>query len=181
MPEQREFAAVGLIRRAHGIRGEVVVETITDEPGAIFAPGRRVFAGTAGGALADPAKGGPAELVVLRSSPFKGGLIVAFDAITDRTIAERWRDRYLLLPVEELSPPADDEVYFHELIGMRVELASGEAVGEVAELYELPQGIVLDVKRPSGSVVIPYRPDVVTSVDVDRRVVVIDPPAGMLE
>src|SRR5829696_5100414 len=98
---EREYAVVGRIRRAHGIRGEVVVETITDEPGAIFAPGRRVFAGTATGELAGAAKGEPPQaLLVQRSSPFKGGLIITFEGFPDRTFAERWRDRYLLLPNE---------------------------------------------------------------------------------
>ena len=45
------FIIVGRVRKAHGIRGEVVVETITDAPDAIFAAGRRLFAGTAEGDL----------------------------------------------------------------------------------------------------------------------------------
>ncbi|MGH7671150.1 MAG: hypothetical protein ACRENQ_16830, partial [Gemmatimonadaceae bacterium] len=44
-----EFLIVGRVRKAHGIRGELVVEPITDAPDAIFAPGRRVFAGTPSG------------------------------------------------------------------------------------------------------------------------------------
>ena len=43
------FIIVGRVRKAHGIRGEVVVEPITDAPDAIFASGPRVFAGTASG------------------------------------------------------------------------------------------------------------------------------------
>jgi len=46
------FIIVGRVRKAHGVRGEVVVEPITDAPDAIFASGRRVFAGTAAGDLA---------------------------------------------------------------------------------------------------------------------------------
>ena len=33
-----ELIIVGRVRKAHGIRGEVVVELLTDEPDAIFAP-----------------------------------------------------------------------------------------------------------------------------------------------
>ena len=99
-----EFYLVGRVRRAHGIRGEVVVEALTDAPDAIFAAGRRVFAGTRKG---DKARDDQ-ELVVLRSTPFKNGWIVAFDGITDRTQAESWRDRYLLLPEHEVEPPGED-------------------------------------------------------------------------
>ena len=69
-----EFIIVGRVRKAHGIRGEVVVETITDAPDAIFASGRRVFAGTASGDLAKDRR----ELHVVHATPFKAGFIVAF-------------------------------------------------------------------------------------------------------
>ena len=81
---------VGRVRRAHGIRGELVVEPMTDAPDAVFAPGRRVLAGTVDG---DPSADGRA-LVVEESRPFKGGgWIVAFVGISDRNEAERWRER----------------------------------------------------------------------------------------
>ena len=163
------------------------MEPITDAPAAIFAAGRRLFVGRPDGA-AYGAGGRPTtvarEVTVRWSSPFKGGLIVALEGITDRNEAELWRDRTLLLPVAELPPPGEDEVYFHELVGMRVERKDGELVGEVVELYELPHGLVLDVRRAppaTGTVAILYRPEMVTEVDTARRVVVVDPPEGLLE
>jgi hypothetical protein len=48
-PNAPELIIVGRVRKAHGIRGDLVVEPMTDEPDAVFAPGRRVFAGTASG------------------------------------------------------------------------------------------------------------------------------------
>src|ERR1700753_3366474 len=131
-----ELVIVGRVRKAHGIRGDLVVEPITDEPDAIFAPGRRVIAGTPSG---DPAKD-RRELHVSVSTPFKGGFIVHFAEIDDRTVAETWRDRFLLLPADELEPLGEDQVYIHELPGMRVELESGDEVGVVIGTYELPQG-----------------------------------------
>ena len=172
------FAIVGRIRKAHGIRGEVVVEPLTDAPDAVFAPGRRVFAGTAAG---DRARDG-AELSVDTVRPFREGLLVRFDRIPDRTAAELWRDRYLLLPIAELTPLAENEVYIHDLVGMRVVLGSGEHLGEVLEVYELPQGLVLDVKRPNGTtVMLPFSSDVVKHVDAAARIVEADPPEGMLD
>ena len=47
-----EYAIVGLIRKAQGIRGEVIVEPLTDKPDVVFASGSRVFAGTPTGDLA---------------------------------------------------------------------------------------------------------------------------------
>ncbi len=176
--ESPEFAIVGRIRKAHGIRGEVVVEPLTDAPDAVFASGRRVFAGTATG---DRARDG-AELVVSATRPFREGLLVRFDKIPDRTIAELWRDRYLLLPMAELTPPAADEVYIHDLVGMNVVLVSGAPLGEVLEVYEVPQGLVLDVKLTAGgTVVLPFRPEVVKRVSAEARTIEVDPPEGMLD
>ena len=173
-----EFYRVGRVRRAHGIRGELVVELLTDEPDAIFASGRRVFAGDRQGDLA----GDRQELRVLRATPFKGGLIVAFDGIPDKTAADSWRDRYLLVPESEVSPPSADEVFIHELVGMRVVRTSGEEIGDIIEVFELPQGLVVDVRRPTGAtVMLPVDDHTVTEVDSAARVVTIDPVEGLLD
>jgi 16S rRNA processing protein RimM len=171
-----ELIIVGRVRKAHGVRGDLVVEPLSDEADAVFAVGRRVVAGTITG---DAAKGRP-ELHIAASSPFKGGFIVHFDEIVDRDVADTWRERFLLVPTDELAPPAEGQVYLHELNGMRVELETGEPVGTVATIYELPQGITLDVERASGSVLIPYD-RIVTSVDRQARVIRIAPPAGLLD
>ena len=175
------FIIVGRVRKAHGIRGEVVVEPITDAPDAVFASGRRVFAGTATGDLAP----NRAELHVASSRPFNEGLLVGFTEVPDRTVAETWRGRYLLLPADELPPPNDDEVYVHELPGMRVVLASGEDLGTVEETYELPQGLAIDVRRvpprEQETVLLLYDERTVASVDRAGRVIVVTPPEGLLE
>ena len=166
---------VGRVRKAHGIRGDVVVEPITDDPDAVFTAGRRLFAGTVSG---DAQKDSP-ELHIESANPFKGGYIVHFAEIADRNAAETWRDRFLLSPSDELTPLGEDEVYIHELTGMRVELVSGEPVGTVIETYELPQGLTLDVQRTNDTVMIPFD-RIVTSVDRAARVIRVDPPTGML-
>ena len=173
-----DLTIVGRVRRAHGIHGELVIEPLTDTPDAVFAPGRRVFAGTVDG---DPAPD-RRELVVEESRPFKGGRIVSFTGIADRNEAERWRERYLLAPAAELEPIAEYEVYLHDLQGLSVVLdGSEELVGEVSDVYELPQGVMLDVRRPKGSVLIPFRPEVVTRLDLAERRIHIAPPEGLLE
>jgi 16S rRNA processing protein RimM len=175
------FIIVGRVRKAHGIRGEVVVEPITDAPDAVFASGRRVFAGTAGGDLAP----NRAELHIASSRPFNEGFLVAFAEVPDRNVAETWRGRYLLAPADELPPPSDDEVYVHELPGMRVELASGEVVGTVEDTYELPQGLALDVRRAAPrdaeTVLILFDERTIASLDRAARVIVVTPPDGLLE
>jgi 16S rRNA processing protein RimM len=176
-----EFIIVGRVRKAHGIRGEVVVEVFTDEPDAVFASGRRVFAGTATGDLS----GNRLELHIRSARPFNEGLLVGFAEVPDRNAAETWRGRYLLLPTAELPAPDENEVYVHDLVGMRVELSDGQPVGTVEEIYELPQGLAIDVRRAAPrdaeTVMLLYDEHTVSSVSKTERVIVVTPPEGLLE
>lgn len=180
-----EYAIVGLIRKAQGIRGEVIVEPLTDQPDVIFASGSRVFAGTADGdpAVAHDVKGA-AEVPTLTISdarPYKQGWMVRFEEIADRDSAELWRGRYLLARFSELPPPAEDEVYLHDLIGMKAESSSGEPIGTVKNYYELPQGVILELDTPKGSVLVPYRPEAIVRTDVAARTVVINEAMGFTD
>jgi len=174
-----EFLIVGRLRRAHGVRGELIVDPITDTPAEVFAAGRRVFIGTADG---DPPADG-ASLTIEQSRPFKRSFLVRFQGLSDRDQAERMRDRFLLLAAEERTPPASGEAYYHELVGMQVELASGARVGEVAAYYDLPHGLLLEVARGEGTgvVMLPFREEFVRELQRERRRIVIDPPEGLLE
>ena len=169
---------VGRVRRAHGIRGELVVEALTDAPDAIFAAGRRVFAGDVDGA---PTRD-PLELRVIRSSPFKGGLIVAFEGIADRNTAESWQNRTFLVPEDEVEPPSEGEVFIHDLVGMQVVTVGGDTVGSIKQVFELPQGLVFEVEREGrGTVMLQFNEQTVTEVDMEGRVVHVDPLEGSLD
>jgi 16S rRNA processing protein RimM len=180
-----EYAIVGLIRKAQGIRGEVVVEPLTDKPDVIFASGSRVFAGTPSGDLA-PARDvkGIEEiptLTVAESKPFKKGLIVKCEELADRDSAVLWRGRYLLAPFSEIPPLQEDEVYLHDLVGMRAVSTSGAQLGTVTTFYELPQGLVLDIQTERGSVLVPYRPEAIVRTDIEARNVVINEKFGFID
>jgi 16S rRNA processing protein RimM len=173
----RGYASVGRVRRAHGIRGELVIELLTGDPEAIFAPGRRVLAGTADGRLwLDPETGAARPCTVLSSRPFKDGLLVTIEGISDRTEAERWRGRHLLAPFSELTPPADGEVYLHELEGMRVLDAAGAEIGVVTAWNQLPNGILLDVSGARGAVQVPFNEAFVRAVDRSARRLTVEIP-----
>lgn len=177
-PNESELVIVGRIRRSHGVRGDVVVEPLTVEPEVVFAASRRLIGGTARG---DPGPR-PSELHVAWSERFQKGFRVHFQEIGDRDVADTWRDRYLLLPRSELPPPPEGLVKLEDLIGSRIELPDGQLVGTVQAFYDLPQGIVLEVSRPpADSVLVPYREEFVKRVDVGARLIVIDPPAGLVE
>lgn len=175
--ESASHAIVGRVRRAHGVRGEMVVQLMTDAPDAIFAPGARVIAGTIAGDLGTR----PATLHVQDARPFKDGLLVTFDEIEDRTQADLWRDRYLLVPADELEPPAEDEVYLHDLVGLEVQRLDGTVIGTVVGYFDLAHGILLEVQREKDSVLLPYRDEFIAGVEVEAGRLIVDPPEGLFE
>jgi 16S rRNA processing protein RimM len=169
---------VGRVRKAHGIRGELLVEPITDAPDTVFVSGRRLFAGTATG---DPSPDGQ-ELHITAVRQHMESVRLTIREVPDRAAAELWRGRFLLAPRDELPPPADDEVYLHELIGMRVVHVDGRALGEVVDTYDLPQGLMLDVRPTTGgpTYFIPWREEILVDVDESARVISVRPPEGLL-
>jgi len=173
-----ELLIVGRLRKAHGIRGTLVVQPMTDAPAAVFAAGRRLVVGTPHGEP-DPAKR-PLVVESVRAQP-DGSLLVQFAGIADRGEAERWRDRYLLADAHDLEPPGVGEVYVHELAGMRVELPSGEPLGTVAGVLELPQGLALEIHDGARQALLPFHAEFVRSVDRAARRIVAVPPAGLFE
>jgi 16S rRNA processing protein RimM len=173
-----EWVIVGRLRKSHGLRGEIIVEPITDAPAEVFSTGRVLFAGDAAG---DPLPD-PPELTVLETRPHANGLLaVRFEEMSDRDEASRWTNRYLFAPAAELEPLNEGEVYQHELEGMQVVLESGELVGSVTNVFELPQGLALDVQRSHGSVLIPFNEVFVHEVMRAERTIVIAPPPGLLD
>lgn len=172
-----DLVIVGRIRRAHGIRGEVVVEVMTESPDAIFAPGARVLAGTASG---DPAPDG-GELHIESARPFTDTLLVTFEEIPDRTVAERWRDRFLLVPQTEVEEPASDEIFVHQLPGLTVVTTTGEQVGQILGTFEVAGRLLLEVARTNGTILVPYELPFVDHVDLPQGRLVMTLPEGLLE
>ncbi len=150
---------------------------MTDAPDVIFASGARVFLGTAAGDIwRDPKTDSTRELKVLSSRPFKGGLLVTLDAVSDRTEAERWNDRHLLVPVEELTQPEQGEVFLHELAGMRVLSETGADLGDIRGFFQVPHGVLLDVRTTRGDVALPFNEMFVRNVNrADRTMTVAIP------
>ena len=169
---------VGRVRKAHGIRGELLVEPITDAPDAVFVSGRRLFAGTATG---DPSPDGQ-ELHITAVRQHMESVRLTITEVRDRSAAELWRGRFLLAPQDELPPPADDEVYLHELPGMQVVHVDGRALGEVVDTYDLPQGMMLDVRPVNGgpTYFVPWSDEILVNVDETLRVITVNPPEGLL-
>jgi 16S rRNA processing protein RimM len=169
---------VGHISKPHGTRGELFVLPLTDHPDTVFAPGQQLLLGDEEGALAEDAP----SVVVAGVRPFKGGLLVSFADVAGRDGAQALARRYLLLPLEAVPPLAEDEIFYHELLGMRVETVGGEVAGVVREVFDTEPHHLLELVTDDGRRrLVPFAARIVRAIDREQRRLVIDPPEGLLD
>lgn len=173
-----DVLVVGHVSKPHGIRGEVYVQPLTDHPEGTFAPGVVLRPALPDGRRPDP---GAPPLRVEAARPYRRGWLVHFAGVRDRTDAERIRGRYLVRPLSELEPLAADELFYHQLVGLRVATTDGTPVGTVQEVYELQPSDLLEVRTDRGTLLVPYRREIVVEVDAEAGTLVIEPPDGLLD
>jgi 16S rRNA processing protein RimM len=167
--------AVARLRKPHGLKGEITIFPLTDDPAGVFVPGRALWVLDLEGQVV----GGP--LAIERSRAYHREWLLKFKGVETRDALEPWRGRFLGLPAEELAPPAEGEVYLHELEGFAVRLEDGTAVGLVSGVFELPAGIMLEVQGPKREFLLPFRREFVRDVDRAGRRLTVTPPAGLIE
>src|SRR5918998_662767 len=166
---------VGVAVRAHGLRGELVVDLHTDSPDERFAPGTSLIA---------QRPGAPAGTLTVESArPHSGRLLVRFAEAGDRDSAEALRGTRLLVPADAIPPPEDDEEFHvHQLEGLRAELEDGSVVGTVREVLHGPGGELLVLARPDRSdALVPFVTAIVPTVDLPGGRLVLTPPQGLLD
>jgi 16S rRNA processing protein RimM len=162
---------VGRIGRPHGIRGDVVVGVRTDEPELRFARGSRLDT--------DPADLGP--LTVAGSRWHSGELLVRFEGISDRDAAAELRGAWVTMDSAAIPAPADpDEFHDTDLVGLTVRTVDGTQVGTVDDVLHSGQDVLVIKSADGREVMVPFVKALVPEVDVASGLLVIDPPAGLL-
>jgi 16S rRNA processing protein RimM len=170
----RSYLAIGHIIGPHGIKGEVKVELMTDFPER-YRPGAEVF-------LASTPDGADARRVTMAvARRHHERMLVKLNLTPDRNAAEALRGHYLLIPEDDAMPLGEHENYAHDVIGLRVETAEGEYVGDVAEIVFTPANDVYVLAGPQGELLIPATREVVQSVDLASRTMIVNLPAGLRE
>jgi 16S rRNA processing protein RimM len=161
---------VGIVGRAHGIKGEVGIDVRTDEPDRRFVPGAALGR-----------EDGGAALTVESVRDHSGRMLVRFRGYPDRTAVETLRGTVLVVQVDATARPADEEEYYdRQLTGLRVLDAHGADVGRVADVIHLPEQDLLEVRTPTGTRLVPFVRALVPEVDLDAQTVRLADVPGLL-
>ncbi|MGH2754284.1 MAG: ribosome maturation factor RimM [Actinomycetota bacterium] len=158
---------VGQIGKPHGITGEVYVERISDDPRR-WDPGSRLIHENG------------SVLVVASSRPHRDRFLVTFEEIDTRNQAELLRGA-LYVSDDEMRELDEDEYWLEDLIGATANDAAGELLGEVTGVVEGRAQDLLVLATPAGERYIPMVKEIVLSVDVAAKEIVVDPPEGLLD
>ena len=162
---------VGRIGRAHGIHGEATIEIRTDLPDERFFIGAQL--------VTDPASNGP--LTIESARDHNGILLLKFKEVRDRTAIEKIRDTLLLADVDMSEEAAyEDEYHVQQLIGCDVVLESGEKIGVLTDVLNLPGQDLLAIAAPDREILIPFVAEFVPDVDIEGRKITVVPPPGLL-
>ena len=161
---------VGRIVKAHGIRGEVVVEAVSNRPER-FAAGSVLYAGERAMPVRRASPQGGPDPAGRMSRP---RWIVSFDGVDDRTTAERLREVVLTGEPLDHDDHGSDELWVHELIGSEMYDPGGRLLGRITAVEANPASDLLVLE--TGHLV-----PMVFVVDAAAGRVVVDPPAGLLD
>lgn len=161
---------VGRVGKAHGLRGEVTVQTTTDSPEQRFAPGSQLYSQSG------------RRLTVSGRRLQGGNWVLAFAQVSDRSAAEALRGTELWaeLPADQVQ---DDPDEFQDLVlvGLAVVGTDGTPLGTVDRILHLPAQDVLAVTTPGGERLVPFVEELVPEVDLTAGRIVVDPIPGLFD
>jgi 16S rRNA processing protein RimM len=156
---------LGRIAGAHGLKGEVLIHSFASVPESIAAYGP----------LSD-ADGGQ-TFTITRAKPTAKGVLARLAGVADRTAAEALAGVELYIARARLPPPAEDEFYHADLIGMLAVDPAGGVLGRISAVHNFGAGDLIEIHfAGSGrSELVPFTATTVPSLDVGagRAVVVL--------
>jgi 16S rRNA processing protein RimM len=153
---------VGVLKGAHGVRGDVRVRSFTADPEAVFDFGP----------LMDEA--GKVLLTPKSARPGKDHFIVRPKEQKQKEDWDAMRGTLLHVPRASLPDAEEDEFYIEDLVGLDVYSGGNERTGRIRAVQDFGAGDLLDIDLAGGgSVFVPFTLADVPVVDLAARRVVV--------
>ena len=111
----------------------------------------------------------------------KGLVCLKLKDIDDMDKAESFKDTYISIVEDQLRVLPENSYYLFDLEGMDVYSNNGDYIGKISEIYQTGANDVYEVKNNKNSYLIPAIKDVVKSVNVQDKKMIINVIEGLLE
>jgi 16S rRNA processing protein RimM len=167
-----DLLLVGRVARAHGNRGQVIVNPDTDFAGERFKPGNTLLLGPAGRTE---------RRTICEVRFHQGRPIVRFEGVETMNDAEALAGAELWLTAEAAGPLPDGTYYRHDLVGCEVVDVNGTGLGPVSGVEGTLDRSYLVVKTAGGDVMIPMVAEFCVGVDLAARRITVQLPDGLLD
>lgn len=172
-PEPK-YLLIGAILRPHGVIGEVRMKVITHYPERL--PQLKTV-------YLAPAPDSPkvTEYQLDRVRMHQEYALMKFKGIDDRDLADRLRQLVVMVAVGDAIPLEDGEHYLYQLIGLTVQTEAGETLGTLTEVLETGANDVYILDSPQyGELLIPATDETIKSTDVEKGIMIVVLPDGLL-
>lgn len=168
----KEFVAVACIIRIHGLKGDVKVIQLSDDPDRIYSLNNIVIVSK---------NGEIKESCVKKVRAVKGGFAVSLSDVASASDAQQLVGSYLAVPEDEVPELGKDAWYHYEIIGIEVFTTDGMSLGKIEGIISTGSNDVYVVKGNEREYLIPAIRDVIKEVDVKGRRMVIAVMDGLIE
>ena len=165
---------VGRVRKPHGLKGELAIFPLTDDPEGVFVRGRELF-------LVDLAGEQVGTITVEAARIYHRECLLRIVDHHSREAVDGYRNLFLAVPRDALPPLEEGEVYQQELVGFAVSDEQGTPLGLVSAVYELPAGVTLEVQGPKREFMLPFVAEYIRQTDRAGRRLVVTIPDGLLD
>ena len=166
--------AVGIIRKAHGVRGDASVELWTDSADR-FDDLREVV-------LVSPDESTTRPATIERHRPHGDRVLVKFSGIDSPEAVQPLQNWTIEIAEADARTLDADEYFLHDLVGLHLIDANGVDRGVVNEVLEGGGGLLLSVKRGDGKLYdVPFAASICTEIDLAGKRIVVDLPEGIDE
>src|SRR4051794_40277852 len=163
--------ALGIIRKAHGVRGEASVEAWSDSP--------ERFSDVASVTLVSPDEASTRDAAIESVRIHAGRALVKFAGIESPEEVQLLQNWTVEVPSSEARKLDEDEYFLHDLVGLTLIDGHGVARGKVIEIEETGGGVLLVVEGRRGKFDVPFAADICTNVDLNAKTIKVELPEGI--
>ena len=165
--------ALGVIRKAHGVRGEASVEAWTDAPDR--------FAELTAVTLVSPDESSTRPATIESTRPHAGRALVKFAGVETPEEVALLRDWTIEIEESEARKLDEDEYFLHDLVGLTLVYADGRERGRVVGSEEGAGALLLNVERGGKRFDVPFAAEICTKIDLGAKQIVVNLPEGLDE
>lgn len=161
---------VGKIINTHGIKGNVKIYPYTDDPER-FKDLDYLLIGD-----------GFKELKIVDMFIQKGFVYVRFEGYEDiNKILDFVNSNVYIYDKDRVKLP-EDRYFISDIVNMEVHDMEGQLIGKVTDVIENLANDLFQVQKPTGKIFyLPARKEFIKEINVERKVIIIEPIEGLLD